>query len=264
VTLLFADLRGFTELSAALEMDPLVDELLAHVMDCLTEAVVNQAGTVVDYYGDGLVAMWNAPMEQPGHPELACRSALDMLDRLPSVAGDWTGLIESELRLGIGIHTGTVHVGNAGSARQAKYGPRGPNVHLACRVEGATKSLGVPVIATAATVERISKQLTAHRICRARMPGMREPIDLYAVRRRAVDSRLSAAWREYGEALRHFEAGEYTRAAQLVRSAEVKCGEVPWRFLAGEVERELGRQLRRRSTDGAPATAGGVITLNAK
>ena len=62
-TLLFADLRGFTELAGTLQTDPLFCELLSHVMDCLTEAVVHHEGFVVDYFGDGLMAMWNAPDE---------------------------------------------------------------------------------------------------------------------------------------------------------------------------------------------------------
>ena len=56
-------------------------------MDCLTEAVVDHDGFVVDYYGDGLMAMWNAPADQPDHAELACRAALRMLATLPDVSG---------------------------------------------------------------------------------------------------------------------------------------------------------------------------------
>jgi len=263
VTLLFADLRSFTELAAALEIDPLVCELLAHVMDCLTEAVIDHDGLVVDYYGDGLVAMWNAPAEQPEHPELACSAALEMLETLPSVAGDWTRVIQADLRLGIGIHTGMVQVGNAGSTRQTKYGPRGPNVHLASRVEAATKALRQPLIATTATVQRLSNRFAASRICRARMPGLREPIDLYAVRQSTNDARISAAWRLYDEALRNFEHGRYDDAADILASIEVRGSEVPWRFLTDEVQRELGRQKRRRRTDRKGASEG-VITLNAK
>ncbi|MEX0611244.1 MAG: adenylate/guanylate cyclase domain-containing protein, partial [Pirellulales bacterium] len=131
VTLLFADLRGFTELAASLEMIPLVCELAGHVMDCLTDAVSSHDGCVVDYFGDGLLAMWNAPSDQTDHAELACDAALEMLETLPAVTADWMGVIQTNLRLGIGVHTGIVQVGNAGSTRQKKYGPRGPNAHLA-------------------------------------------------------------------------------------------------------------------------------------
>ena len=66
-----------------------------------------------------------------------------MLDTLPTVAAEWVRMIHTDLRVGIGIHTGTVQVGNAGSTQRVKYGARGPNVHIASRVEAATKELAI-------------------------------------------------------------------------------------------------------------------------
>jgi adenylate cyclase len=263
VTLLFADLRGFTELAAALEMDPLICELLGHVMDCLSDAVLEHHGHIVDYYGDGLMAMWNAPADQPQHPQLACCAALAMLETLPSIAAEWVSAIEGDLRLGIGLHTGVVQVGNAGSTRQTKYGPRGPNVHLASRVEAATKTLRQPLLATTATVESLADEFVVNRVCRAQMPGLRQPTDLYAVRRAANDAHLAAAWQLYGEALRHFEQERMRHAADALAAIDARIQDVPWRFLSGEVQRELGRQQCRRSTD-RPANTRGVVMIQVK
>jgi adenylate cyclase len=263
VTLLFGDLRGSTDLAASLEMDPLVCEMLGHVLDCITEAVLEYSGLVVDYYGDGLMAMWNAPAEEPEHANLACRAALQMLERLPEVADDWIGVIQSHLRLGIGVHTGTVQVGNAGSTKQVKYGPRGPNVHVCSRVEAATKELGVPLVATEATVRQLSSEFAIHRVCRARMPGLREPINLYALQSPESDKRLSQAWQSYDAALRQFERGQFQEAADLLLAIESASVENPARFLSDHVQRELGRNLRRRSSDRPPAHHG-VISLSAK
>lgn len=264
VTLLFADLRGFTELAASLEMVPLVCELAGHVMDSLTDAVNDHAGCVVDYYGDGLLAMWNAPTDQPNHAELACRTGLAMLDTLHAVTQDWSNAIQSDLRLGIGVHTGVVQVGNAGSARQAKYGPRGPNVYVASRIEAATKLIGLPLIATTTTIAQLSDYFATNRICRAQLPGLPQPVDLYGVRRTSNGEDLSAAWQRYDEALRHFEQRQLQDAAEILASCEGKKPEIPWRFLADELQRELGRQQGRRSTDKPRIDAGGVIALPAK
>jgi adenylate cyclase len=264
VTLLFTDTRGFTELAGSLEWDPLACELQAHVLDCLTDAVVEQGGYVVDYYGDGLVAMWNAPAEQLQHADLACSAAMRMLESLPSITADWMGLIESELRLGIGVHTGLMQIGNAGSSRKAKSGPRGANVNLASRVEAATKELGVPFVATQPTVEQLSNRFAAHRICRAQMPGLPQPVDLYAVSSSQRDAQLSQAWQLYDEALRQFEQGQFSEAADTLSTIETKIAEVPSQFLVERVQSELGRQQRRRSTDTPAAYPGGVIPLSAK
>ncbi len=264
VSLLFADLRGFTELAASLEAIPLACELAGHVMDCLTDAVTRHGGHVVDYFGDGLLAMWNAPVEQPEHAQLACGAALAMLDRLPCVAGDWAPVLQTELRLGAGVHTGLVQVGNAGSSKQAKYGPRGPSVHTASRVEAATKSIGLDLIATAATAGRLSDDFATNRVCRARMPGLNEPIDLYAVRRAAAAAHVSMAWRLYDTVLRHFEEGRLQEASDMLPTINGIDSGIPWSFLATEVRRELGSQQRRRSTDKPADCPAGVIMLNVK
>jgi adenylate cyclase len=264
VTLLFADMRGFTELAASLEVVPIVCELLGHVMDYLTEAVVKQHGHIVDYYGDGLVAMWNAPTNQPEHASLACRAALRMLESLPEVAADWAGLVENDLRLGIGVHTATVQVGNAGSKQHVKYGPRGPSVHVASRVEAATKELQVPFIATRSTVKQLSPEFTANRVCRASLPGLQRPVDLFAVQDSSNAGHLADSWRQYSEALQYFEAGQYQQAADALATLGPSAAEVPLQFLSEQLQRELSREFRRRSTDKPAAAHQGVITISAK
>jgi adenylate cyclase len=264
VTLLFADLRGFTELAASLEIVPVVCELLAHVMDYLTEAVVKHAGHIVDYYGDGLVAMWNAPANQPQHAVLACRAALQMINSLPEVTEDWAGLIHNDLRLGIGVHTAEVQVGNAGSRHHVKYGPRGPNVHVASRVEAATKELQMPIVATEFTVAQLSEEFATNRICRAALPGLPQPVDLYAVRLASADQRQDSMWRIYDEALRRFEQGRYQHAAEALATFDPAIAEVPVQFLSAQIQREINRAFRRRSTDKPAAERSGVITISAK
>jgi adenylate cyclase len=263
VTLLFSDLRGFTEVAASLEIDPLICELLAQVMDCLTDAVIKHQGVVVDYYGDGLFAMWNAPVNQQNHAALACRAALEMLETLPEVIDDWIGVIQTNLRLGIGVHTGLAHIGNAGSSRQTKYGPRGPNVHLASRVEAATKELDLPLVATKPTVQQLSDRFATNRVCRARMPGFSEPLELYAVAPSPSDKRVLESWKTYDEALRQFEQGQFQEALDALASVEAPPAEVPVRFLQERSQRELNSAKRRRSSD-QPRAQNGVIALRGK
>ena len=261
VTLLFADLRGFTELATRLDTDPLFCELLSHVMDCLTEAIVAHQGFVIDYYGDGLMAMWNAPAEQPAHAERACRAALQMLATLPDVAAEWNRLIQTELRIGIGVHTGSVQIGNAGSTQRVKYGARGPNVHLASRVEAATKELRVPLVATSATVMLLPETFETHRVCRARMPGLQKAVDLYAVGLPESNEIKTHAWRTYDRALQQFEDGEFQSAANELADLDAAITDVPAQFLLERVQQELGRNLRRRSTDKPAVTNDGVIAI---
>jgi adenylate cyclase len=263
LTLLFADLRDFTEISAELEIER-TDRLLSQVMDCLTAAVLDHRGLVVDYYGDGLAAMWNAPDDQAEHPDLACSAALAMIETLPAIAAKWARVIERDLSFGIGVHTGIASVGNAGSTRQTKYGPRGPNVHLASRIEAASKVLGLPLVASQATSERLSGAFARHRICRARLPGMQQAVDLFTLHRASEDAHRLSAWRRYDDALRHFEDGRLAEAGCLLAGIEDSTADVPVSFLSARVEQALGARPRRRRTDRTSDVAGGVVWLDGK
>jgi adenylate cyclase len=260
VTLLFADLRKSTDLAAALSHEEMC-ELLGHVMDCLTAEVLAQAGTVIDYFGDGLAAMWNAPHEQPDHAERACRAAMGMLEAIPQVASDWSPLLESNrLRLGAGIHTGIVQLGNAGSRRRAKYGPRGANVHVASRVEATTKHIGVPLVLTAATASQLPFCMGTFRLCRAELPGVSDSVDLFGLCPAQAQDELAATREVYRRALGHFEKGELHIAAELLGPLPL-VDNPPVRFLSDAIQRQLGKQLGRRSTDAAAARPPCVIRL---
>jgi class 3 adenylate cyclase len=263
VTLLFADLRNSTALASALEPNETYG-LLSQVMECLTAAVIDHDGLIIDYYGDGLAAMWNAPADQSEHPELACRAALRMLQTLPSVSADWAEVLQRELQLGIGIHTGTAHVGNTGTRRRTKYGPRGMSVNLASRVEAATKQFDLPMLVTDVVAKRLSSRFATHRVCRARMSGIDRPVELYTIAPSSNDTRHSTAWPAYHEALQHFEQGRLQEASAQLALIDRAMSEIPSRFLAEYVSRDLARQQRRRSSDRGNETSRGVITLNTK
>jgi adenylate cyclase len=152
-------------------------------MDALTDVVLGEGGTIIDYYGDGLSAMWNAPCDQIDHAERACRAALAMQERIAALGGEWVAMLGAPLRLGVGVHTGRAQVGNAGSRRKLKYGPRGLTVNIASRIEQATKRLGVPVIISRATQKRLGDGFTSTRLCRAQLRGVPRRVALYTIRK---------------------------------------------------------------------------------
>jgi adenylate cyclase len=178
VTILVSDLRGFTALTerlGALTTFRMVRDL----MERLSEQIIDQGGVIVDYAGDGILAMWNAPVPQDDHAVRACRAGLAMQDELPALNAQWETTAGGPLRLGIGISTGPAHVGNTGSSRKLKYGPHGHTVNLASRVQGATKALGVPLLITAATRERLPGTFAAHPLPPVSLPGFTEEVLLH-------------------------------------------------------------------------------------
>ena len=217
VTILFCDLRDFSRLSERLGASTTY-RLLSDLMDRLTDCVFAHLGVIVDYFGDGLCAMWNAPIDQPDHAERACQAALEMLRDLPKLNRQWQSVTGDHIHLGIGIHTGSTLVGNAGSRRRMKYGPRGHAMNLASRVEGLTKQVGVSILVTGATRSRLSKSFTQRRLGRVRVAGIEETVELYEL---AADE--APDWQStcetYATALRHFEQGRLTVALAVLDQA---------------------------------------------
>jgi adenylate cyclase len=156
VTVLFTDMRGFTQRSEKLAASAVVD-LLNRLLTPLTQAVLTQSGTIDKYLGDGLMAFWNAPLDVPAHADQACRAALAMRAALPALNTELAaqasekGLTHEPVEVGIGINTGEVFVGNLGSQQRFDYSIIGDPVNIAARLEAATKELCVPVLASAAT-----------------------------------------------------------------------------------------------------------------
>jgi adenylate cyclase len=178
ITVMFADMRGFSSLSEQLSPHELY-QLLGDAMDRLTAVILRQEGILIDYYGDGFSAFWNAPVPQPNHAYLACEAARQIQRELEDLNADWQGFTGRRLRMGIGIHTGIALVGNSGSRQRIKYGPRGSTVNLAARIENATKQLGVPILMSGESQRLLGTALPTQRVFRQTFEGMSKPVDLY-------------------------------------------------------------------------------------
>jgi adenylate cyclase len=258
---LFADLRGFTSLA---ETMPPADcyRLLGEVMESLTEVVMARHGIVVDYFGDGLLAMWNAPLDQPDHADFACGAALDMLNAMPQVAANWNDELSKTLQLGIGVHSGPVLVGNAGATSRLKYGPRGSNVNLASRVQAATRQLDCSLLVTAATKQQLSNKFFTLRTCTARLPGLEQPVELFAVYPASETSRIKSRLDQYAHALRLYEQGNLIMAEVLLSELVATGVGTPARFLAQQAASQRCAGLGRRASD--RADQGPIVEIHVK
>jgi adenylate cyclase len=140
-TVMFCDLRGFTSFSETLTATTVI-EVVNFYLDQMTDAIMAAGGTLVSYMGDGIMALFGAPLAQPDHAERALLAAREMMGvRLPRFNA-WMrgqGFDTAGFRMGIGLNTGTVMVGNVGSARRVEYTAIGDTTNTASRLEGMTK-----------------------------------------------------------------------------------------------------------------------------
>ncbi len=246
VTVLFADLRGFCRISESVGAS-LTYQLLTDVMNRFTQIVHDHHGVIIDFYGDGMSAFWNAPVDQPDHPMLACKAGVAIIEVMTALNDVWSVEIGQRLRVGVGIHTGNAQVGNSGSQNRLKYGPQGSTVNIASRLEQATKKLGVNVVVSGATAERLSKELIAHRICTAELGGISEPTDVFHLVRPADYAARSDYYVGYEQALQEFESGDFPGAlATLTNIAQTAETSQPMlSFLLETVGQRMGHQANQ-------------------
>lgn len=214
VTILFCDVREFSRISERMDASVTFD-WMHDVLTVLSECVIAQQGVLVDYVGDELMAMWGAPDTQPDHANRAFLAAIDMLSSLGELNDRWESRLNCRFDLGIGINSGRVRAGNAGSRRKFKYGPRGNAVNLASRVTGATKFLKCRLLLTGSTVERLNGDFPLRCIGQVRVVNVTEAVTLYDLPRQTENiwQTISSI---YESALAAFVDREFHRAADLL------------------------------------------------
>jgi adenylate cyclase len=177
MTVLFSDIRGFTGISEGLKPERLV-EILNLYLDRMTDIVFEHEGVLDKYIGDAVMAFWNAPFNQKDHALRAVKTALAMQKTLAEMnqAKAFGG---ENLRIGIGINTGDMVVGNIGGQKRFDYTVIGDNVNLGSRLESITREYGVGVIITDKTYQEVRTSVIARRLDKVAVKGKKEPVLIY-------------------------------------------------------------------------------------
>jgi adenylate cyclase len=180
LTVLFADLRNSTGLGAKLPPAEFV-LLLNEVMETMTEVLFAHDGMLDKFTGDGLVAVFGAPLPQPDHALRACRAALAMVGELAPVQARWARPDLPPIDIGIGINTGRMMIGNMGSKERFAYTVIGDEANLGARLEAANKDFATRILISEATWRLAQDEIAARELDTVIFRGMARPVRVYEV-----------------------------------------------------------------------------------
>ncbi|MCV9999929.1 cache domain-containing protein [Pararhizobium sp. YC-54] len=180
VTAWFTDIYDFTTLSEQRTPEEVV-ALLSDYFDIFNETVSAHGGEIIQFLGDSVFAMWNAPVADEHHAENACRCALAVERKLQVFNADLKARGLPELRTRFGIHTGTAVVGSVGAKERLQYTAMGDTVNVASRLEGMNKVYGTAIMASGAVVALCDDAIAFHPLGQAQVKGRATALELYEV-----------------------------------------------------------------------------------
>ena len=181
VTILFADIQNFTSFSERHEPREIVTVLNMYLSE-MVSVIMEHDGTLDKFLGDGILAYWNAPLDQPDHAELAVRCALEMIRRGEQVQKRIATECGEPLSWGIGINTGEVVVGIIGAAeKKMEYTVIGDNVNLTYRIQNSSREAGCPVI-TRALYDLVADVVSVDPLDSVLVKGKERPLEVFALK----------------------------------------------------------------------------------
>lgn len=217
LSVLFTDIRGFTTISEGLDAAEL-SELMDQYLTPMTRIVHESKGTIDKYIGDAVMAFWGAPLRDSHHAARAVGAGLEMLAALGHLNKDFAKHGWPEIKIGVGINTGQMSVGNMGSEFRRAYTVLGDAVNLGSRLEGITKQYGVSFIVSETTAGHAPEYFYRELDC-VRVKGKAEPVTIYEPL--GMKDQLSETTIEdvklFQSALRHYRSQDWDAAENILK-----------------------------------------------
>lgn len=237
LTVLFCDLRDFSALSEGMSAQELT-QFMNDYLTPMTDAILEREGTIDKYMGDAILAFWNAPLDVEAHPRKAVEAALAMRGELAKFnaararKAAEAGRAHRPAAMGLGLALGPCSVGNMGSNRRFDYSILGDIVNLASRLDGATKTFGVDIVAASA-VRNAAPDFAWLDLGEVVVMGRNAPTPVAALAGDAEVARSSdfIDWRDKHEAmLGHYAARRFCEAVEAAQELSAKVAP-QWRSL---------------------------------
>lgn len=223
LTALISDLEGFTTFSERHSPSDIIGVLGDYYAE-MTEQIYAQQGTLVEYVGDEVFALFGAPVPQPDHAKRACDTALAMRARRAALGDEWVKIGRPRIKARTGINTGTMLIGNIGSKYRFHYGAIGDPVNLTSRLEGLNKTYGTDIILSDYTARLVPGMFRLRELDLVRVKGRQESLRVHELLG-AADAPLADEQLEmlqvYALALAAYRERRWDHALDLFRQCRV-------------------------------------------
>ena len=227
LTALLSDLEGFTSYSEHHTPNEVISVLGDYYAE-MTDEVFAAQGTLVEYVGDELFALFGAPVTQPDHARRACASALAMQAHRIALGEEWAKVGRPRIKARTGINSGNMLVGNIGSKYRFHFGAVGDAVNLASRLEGLNKIYGTEIIISEHTAELVTGSFRLRELDLVRVKGREQVLRIYELIG-VADVPLSAEKKElldlYEAGLSPYRERRWDEALELFRKCLLLCAE---------------------------------------
>jgi adenylate cyclase len=222
VTILFMDIRNFTDLSEKMRPEELID-FLNRYFSYMVDAIIKRGGVIDKFIGDAIMAIFGAPIAHDDDPLRAVLCAADLIKQLEQFNQENVRLGQQPIFIGIGIHTGEVVAGNIGSSERMEYTVVGDTVNVASRIESLTKKYHTGIIISDTTYKKVMNRedLKLRELDSVRVKGRSRPIVLYECY--AVDNSSNIALKdrsltEYMQGITFYKLRQFKEAQSSFES----------------------------------------------
>jgi len=220
-TAMFTDIKGFTSIAEGMTA-PETAALLNDYFSVATGHVFDTGGTLIKYIGDAIFAIWGAPLRMDDHAVAACRAAVGMTRLERGLAGRPAGRLVTR----IGVHTGSMLVGNLGSSQRFDYTAIGDTINLAARLEGINKVFGTRALASGETLAAAGGGLVIRLIGEVQVVGRAKPVAVHELLGLAGEATTpdARAIERFARALDDYRARRFREAAAGFEEVRRLCG----------------------------------------
>ena len=236
MTAMFSDIAYFSSFSERMGPEELVHFLNLY-LTAMSDIILELGGTIDKYEGDAIICFFGAPLLMEDHAEQCVRAAIRQQDKLASLREEWAKEGYPEIHTRIGINSGSMVVGNMGTAEHMNYTMLGDNVNLASRLEGVCKVYNVPILISSDVFSQVDQAIVCRFIDRVRVVGRTTPVDLYepVAEGNEIPAEQSQLFADYQDAWEKMKARHFAEAEKIFEHLVIEYDDNPAKVLLARV-----------------------------